>query len=130
MTDQQIKAATGTDLGRMAGAVLQPKPGDHDTDKGSDYKCVKCGVLVYSMDDFYTPPACIPDPITLTWDNAMKWRDWMYESFSVLDCRDALMEVMSEFNRSYDTFWLWWTLESKPEYYIKAAMLCKNRSNK
>lgn len=123
MTKEQILNCTDEDLPKMAGEILQPDSlGSYvQKDNNGDHRCIVCGKKSNELCNCKIP--CL---VRLTWDNAMKWRDWAVEKFGSNDFLDAFEEVMllfvgpivsqTEFEYRY--------IYAQPTHYIKAAMLC------
>ena len=86
----QIQNATGEELSRLAGEVLQSDATDHDYGKSMyvHKKCLKCEKLMFddgghATEDSYSP-CSIPDPIPLDdWNVAMKY-------FKAVENKDTL----------------------------------------
>ncbi len=121
MTQEQILKCSDEDLPTLAGEVLHAKPWKHCFNNNT---CVTCGQgrLPSQHDE-----SCLcTDPIPLTWDNAMKWRDWAVEKFGYAVYRKAMVSVYYNSvdfrDCSFDEFMLY---KTKPKHYIKVAMLCK-----
>ncbi len=129
MKDQILKS-TGAELSRLAGEVLQPEKNKHDFrryGKGGMRWCVKDrGILFGAKKNI----SCIPDPIPLTWPEAMKWRDWATCEIRESVADKAFAEIAELENKCFVTTkklnveW-WWLWNAQPEHYIKAACLCK-----
>jgi len=131
MTDQQILAATGNALSRMAGEVLQPDgPWPHDLEQyGTEVVCGKCGerastMSIFSMDDI-SEHKCEVNLIPLDWNVVMKWRDWAVENCGPVEFEQALIEALySSKIKPADCV----GAKAQPAHYLQAAMLCKERS--
>jgi hypothetical protein len=125
---EQILAATGEELSRLAGEVLQPdvRSGKHDNRGNSrgylgrvvDWKCVKCGEVTDGRGP--TTHCNGFDSIHLTWPEAMKWRDWAVKEFGTARVSTVVQEVFG--GKDAPAKYL---LLALPEHYIKAACLCK-----
>ena len=136
MTDQQILEATGADLSRMAGEVFLKEIEDFCLDEKNDpdgsglafcehclkfknHKCTRrlsCTKLSGFLENVFVP---------LDWPNAMKYRDWMVAEYGAKVVYEAIRDLYYGKNDK-----LYALANAQPEHYIKAAMLCKNRSNK
>ena len=118
ITKEQILKAEGEELSRLLGEVLLNK------------RCV-CNECEFVHEQCATDTlnrcgdAC---PIPLTWKEAMKWRDWAVENFSLFDVMESMRIIGQEFNKTHDRFYAWWTLEAQPKHYLKAAAICKLNS--
>jgi hypothetical protein len=131
---EQILKATGDELSRLAGEVLQPEKNEHRWPMHNTTICLKCDQRLRIFSTIYAGdidteakklPCPVPDPIPLTWAEAMKWRDWAEEhDFYGLDKQ---LEAVYRFCRdgSFEPWGRWFTLFAQPEHYIKAACLCK-----
>ena len=153
ITKEQILRADGEELSRLMGEVLQPETGlKHDYLGACQYinchkispvleqitaLCPRCKMpatkkLIRMHERFlqiwhYKTP-CKTKPIPLTWKEAMKWRDWAVENFSLFDVMESMRIIGQEFNKTHDRFYAWWTLEAQPKHYLKAAAICKLNS--
>lgn len=109
MTEDQILNCTDADLPKMSGEVFDTR------------YCKNCT----TKPDICTPKRCCYIPIPLTWDNAMKWRDWAVEKFGYNIFRKTLVDVyfyfIDDLKMSFDE---WIITKIRPSHYIKAAMLC------
>jgi hypothetical protein len=121
---QQILAATGDELSRLAGEVLQPEnKGQYGNKKDGKYYCSECGK---DLDEL---PSCGKEcwfsMVRLTWPEAMKWRDWVVET-DLMGANKYFEEVWRFSRDSCCEPWgRWFALYALPEHYIKAACLCK-----
>ena len=134
MTKEQILKATGGELSRLAGEVLTPGPYYHNhkstnVDGESLYFCGWCHAGFKNkprLDATRFCPKGEPNPIPLTWPEAMKWRDWAVKEFGHIAWRKALVdvycEVVNDITTSFDE---WLCSHITAEHYIKAAALCK-----
>ncbi len=137
MTKDSLLQSTGAELSRLAGEVLQPETLDHIkcATWTSEEKalCSKCNEW-YEVGEYGNPKGLctIPDPLPLTWPEAMKWRDWGASMFGVTAWGKAMKAVYNDkyHNESkpletgfYD-YDCWLECGIKPEHYIKAACLC------
>lgn len=132
MTKEQILEATEETLPRLAGEVLQPEKNKHMI--LNEYRtgaiCSKCEKY---LDWTRWDDECGPiDPIPITWDNAMKYRDWAVGEFDACEYHDALLAVfMHEMDYENDNypptseFVHWLACEAHPIHYLQAAALCK-----
>jgi len=129
---QKLLTAKGDELSRLLGEVLQPETKEHtETDKYCEFKCLKCGVLIYSIEDNYTPAPCtVADPIPLyDWNEAMKWRNWAVAEYGrgvFMAQLRFLWMTCDGFAYSFET---WLGCEIQPEHYLIAAALCKLKGN-
>jgi hypothetical protein len=131
VTVEQILAAEGVELSRLIGEVLGDKPWRHEMNVLN--RCVKCKRAFSSPDR--EPIHCVcPDPIPLTWDNAMFWRDWACDKIGPKEFKDALYSVfirLDPCSSSVVGFTQWVVSpECKPEYYLQAAAIAKLNSEK
>jgi len=130
---QKLLTAKGDELSRLLGEVLQPETKEHtETDKYCEFKCLKCGVLIYSIEDNYTPAPCtVADPIPLyDWNEAMKWRNWAVAEYGEVKFKQAMIDVYSTTTeRLRINFSSWLALYAQPEHYLIAAALCKLKGN-
>jgi len=133
MKPDQIIQATEESLPRIAARILIP-PELWEHDYSGELFCIKCNVITEQT--MAVKAGCIePDPVPLTWPEAMKWRDWCVEKYGSDKFRDALIEVYMSMvpERKY----VKWSFTSKlrytmyhfvisgePIHYIKAACLC------
>ena len=118
MTKQEILDCSITDLPQMAGDIMMYYEGDPPMCcDGRD-----CGCRGLPVDR--------PDPIPLTWDNAMKWRDRAVE-YEEQEYIQAMWEVYytQECNTKVGIV-QWLTTLAQPHHHIRAAMLCELRSKK
>ena len=131
ITEQQILKATGDELGRIAGEVLQPDKNKHNcSNSGSGGVCSKC--LKY-IDWTLQRSECISaDTITINWPNAMKWRDWAVGKFGYAKFYDAFTLVYRDYLKSLgftntgflnSSFVSFIIIDAQPEHYIKAVLL-------
>lgn len=151
ITKEQILQAEGEELSRLLGEVLQPEKNKHILGYGNlEANCRKCNELikvsrasgsslavnwrfVKGVDRICT----IPDPIPLTWPEAMKWRDWAHKiewshHRNGLDMfNNALKSVCHEVspisNPCYHlSHYAWWLAnKAQPKHYEQAAAYCK-----
>ena len=134
MTTNKLLQATGDELSRMLGEVLQPEKNGHSRRPAHPktsfrYQCEKCKEQFHSFDDIYHSKCSIPDPIPLTWESAMKWRDWAVGKFGGATFYDILIEVLGvEHYGAKETRWV--AVIAQPEHYLKAAALCKLKQDK
>jgi hypothetical protein len=138
ITKEQILAATGEELSRLAGEVLNTNTlHTFNLIKDSNRVCRRCGIK-YS-DELSREVCSVTNPIHLTWPEAMKWRDWAVKEFGGDEYRNALVDIycseadiateatgtLKECAGYLDRFIQWLATNALPEHYIKAACLCK-----
>ena len=135
------KTCSIEDLPRVAGEVLAiaDPPYWHDANitKSGDYKCSKCGYMEtanITHDTIHGLTCTIPDPIPLTWANAMKHYTAMVEQYGVSAMRNAMREVYLhenpqrvddgefEIGNGIVRMFLWGPTE---ERYLRIACTCK-----
>ena len=129
MTKDQIPKATGDDLSRLAGEVLQPEKQSHDYQMATyhtinkTWTCRFCykTIKANKLHEKCTHANLIP----LTWPEAMKWRDWAVGEFGAEEYTEALWQIWKQILNSETPFDEWLATKAQPEHYIKAAMLCK-----
>ena len=138
MTDQEILKLTGDKLSRVAGEMLQPDA-KHISCCGI---CLVCGKELWEIRaggpplyrKAYHEPCTISIP--LTWPEAMKWRDWAIKKFGIdefagefartfLDQVSLVKDDGIILRRIFKT-----SLTVLPEHYLKAVLLCVERSKK
>ena len=125
MKDQILKA-TGDELSRLAGEVLQPdNKSQYCYTKDDKHLCSMCHKDIKLND---CDKSCNFSLIRLTWPEAMKWRDWAASDDADEDSRFAFIAGLETIWRSGDMelcFEQWVICNAQPEHYIKAACLCK-----
>jgi hypothetical protein len=135
ITKQDILEATEETLPRLAGEVLQPEKNKHipgNRSHGQTF-CSKCDLKLWTWavprmqyTHHWERPCERANPIPLTWDNAMKFRDWAVEKYG--DCfYDEMYNVYTHDNFC-GCFNEWLVGYAKPEHYLKAAAICKLNS--
>lgn len=130
ITEKEILNATEETLPQIAGKVLQPENNKHvmPSKYGSRGLCLKCGKY---LDWTRWKEECISvDPIALTWDNAMKYRNWAVEEFgkfSYYRIIKLLVPCSGTEGLNKDE---WIIIKALPIHYIKASCLCKITSIK
>lgn len=119
LKDKIIKA-TGDELSRLLGEVLQPQ-GQHLWRMG---KCRVCKQMEATR-----PMPCVkPIPIN-DWNVAMKWRDWAVKEYGEHEFLSTVREVvLEEFNIDPSRLYLACMLTSKQ--ILKAAANCKLTADK
>lgn len=126
MTTNQILTASDSDLLRLLGEVLQPEKNKHHREplgvsRLHAYKCRKCHETFADFDAVYTGICTFADPISLTWPEAMKWRDWAVEKYGI----DAYFEAFTEVTTSDNLLNI---VEvpcyAQPKHYLQACALC------
>lgn len=135
MTPDPILPSTEETLPAIAAGILQPEMPLHDSvpiqKEVSFYKfrCTKCDTK--SAYDLSKDMCLVRNTIPLTWDNAMKWRDWAVEKYGE-GFLHALCEVMINANPSWKftsdadakaRLMSYAAAYAKPIHYIKAACL-------
>lgn len=124
MNKDQILTASDTELPALLGEVLQPETKVCDlvhisysmTDP--NWQCTKCDKLCDVKKNW---PCTIPDSISLTPDNAFKWRNWAVEKYGKHEFSFAMQDsTVSEFNWDYVPI----VSLAKPRHYLIAAALC------
>jgi hypothetical protein len=111
ITKEQILAATGEELSRLAGEVLR---GTHDNMGGRCKKCLLCR-------EYQKPPfGCHVD---ITWPEAMKCRDWAVKEFGDETFSYTFVDVWV--GTSHNEMGPDFVSYALPEHYIKAACICK-----
>jgi hypothetical protein len=139
ITKDQILSASGAELSRLAGEVLQASPHGHIAGQSieemefSYFHCKVCGEVNFEPDS-HCPLA---DSIPLTPDNQVKWRDWAVEKYGVEKFLEATcFQLGHETQRTVVTNLVFvhgesvfWRCLATPAHYIKAACLCKIESN-
>ena len=112
------------DLPRMAGEILLP---EHCNDRSHRFsaahrdgcnkkRCFKCNKPYGEAN------------IPLTWDNAMKWRDWAVDKYGWEAFIGALAEVTKyawHGAKGYTSPEAYALAKAQPHHYIRAAMLRK-----
>jgi hypothetical protein len=120
ITPEQI--LKGKELSRIAGEVLCVKARHkNNTFKHPFYYCDVCGEQQGSRE---AKGGCTGFAlISLTWPEAMKWRDWGVKEFGAREYGLMFVEVWikTSHNESGPEF----ISLAQPEHYIKAACLCK-----
>ena len=133
LNKEQILEATGEELSKIAGEVLEyggninrkivPKGSYyHFFPEGCGGVCSKCGEQINKFDTYCTET----NPVDLTWPEAMKWRDWAVKEFREV-VHQAMWDVCCATSEhgSNTAFSYWLATTVQPEHYIKAACLCK-----
>jgi hypothetical protein len=116
ITKEQILAATGEELSRLAGEVLR---GTHDNMGGRCKKCLLCC-------EYQKPPfGCHVD---ITWPEAMKYFMSMYKKHGKAKMLKAMQEVYV--SATGDTNGIayvldWWPFGAGVEGNLKAAAICE-----
>ncbi len=120
----------GDEFGVELAKVLTPGPYSHAIGHYGEWICVKCRTTFPSDENI--PRTCpVPDPITIDWNMAMKWRD----KTGYLDFEYWLNEVwkpLTDFDDCfYDSYDLWKDTKAQPKHYlIAAAMAAEKRLDK
>jgi hypothetical protein len=144
ITKKQILQATGEELSKIAGEVLQQKHeptlyGPYDDPPSSCISCRHCHKIIQDVTDeqrvtFWQEYCKVP----LTWPESMKWRDWAVKEFGQDEWFLACMKVMypeSDFsdNKTYRVLLIstlsYMASKADETFYIKAACLCKLNTN-
>ena len=132
METDQLLSATGDELSRLLGEVLQPeKCGKHNWSQligektlGYRWRCLTCGHEAETNNPNFKCEKAVAEIPLNDWNVAMKWRDWAVAEYGrVQFCRlldKAMREVTNnchmELKRACD---------AQPEHYLRAAALCK-----
>jgi hypothetical protein len=117
---QKILTAEGDVLSALLGEVLGETPCRHKWNPNNF--CIKCGFDDRNPHNGYDPNCPIPDPILLTWDNAINWRDWAVAECGINEFLEALAEVLNQPDApAYDVAYA--TIQSK--HLLRASALCK-----
>lgn len=87
-----------------------------------------CNQVFRSVGDTGPCEDYFPMPISLTWSEAMKWRDWAVEKYGRVMFARMLYKSMREAtgNTHYELKAL---CDAKPIHYIKAACLCAKKGD-
>ena len=122
-----MKTMTDKELSQHAGEVLQPEKNKHNYQMvglnpyGTMCFCKNCGQKFSSPKDGNRLPC---PSISLTWDNAMKWRDWAVENLPLYDVLQAFEYIANGLNYEYEDNGDWWKLCATPRHYIEAVVKC------
>ena len=146
MTTNKLLQATGDELSRMLGEVLQPEKRNHarkqvfDKEVGYTYDCYFCGKRYEGYAPLSRLPEepkepCIPTPIPLTWESAMAWRDWAVGEYGEAMFMENLLYAMVDDGllspkESRTEIISGIVAKTQPEHYLKAAALCKLKQDK
>ncbi len=140
-TIDQIQAATGDNLSKMAGEVLQKPTGcfscsNIKTPVRGVYNCLSNVSVNNPWGYVRDKDLCLDAkakliPVTgpKAWTEAMKWRDWAVKEYGLKHFHYQLeqdyranLTLASDYSQYGFNLWL---IEAQPEDYIKAAMICK-----
>ena len=105
-TKEQILRAEGEELSRLLGEAF-----------GNNHRKITewCNVCMVCQASTRKVDTC---PITLTWNEAMKWRDWAVKKFGYCMFTDVVLIARRGTYPDFIAF-------AKPEHYLKAAAICK-----
>jgi hypothetical protein len=134
MTPEQILSATGPELSKMLGEVLQPEVKHHVLNAASN-SCRNCKKELYTYSGRSTEALqqdCdIATPIPLTWPEAMKYAKRIMNECGLQKFINALVQVVlpGEGNAP-NKVKLEMVVLAEPEDWMKAAALCVIKENK
>jgi hypothetical protein len=131
ITKEQMLKPTGDELSRLAGEVLQVKH-DMANDGVNHVTCKVCDETLPLMCRWDLPER-YPCEVPLTWDEAMKWRDWAVEKFGDLAWQDPIWKLYHDVSGDRKKVCVYahrFIAYAQPEHYIKAACLCKLQGGK
>lgn len=129
-TKEKILTATGDELSRVLGEVLQP---EHSRSRCGDciyHKRGNCPTMYVTAiaticDQFRSPH----DIRTDDWNVAMRWRDWAVAEYGATRYGEELHLVYRD-DAYVSNHITWLEVATKPHHHLRAAARCKLEAEK